>query len=62
MFLSDMCVQHLNVRTCKYKSIKIIVILLKYFMSVPVWISSVACHVIVFLYSFPTFHITDHFQ
>jgi hypothetical protein len=65
MVLSDICVyvQYLNVRTCKYKTVTIIVILLKYVMSVPAWISSVACYIIVvFLYSCPTFHIIDHFH
>jgi hypothetical protein len=61
--LSDVYVQYLNVRTCKYKTVKIIVILLNYFMSVPAWVSSVACYIIVvFLYSCPTFHITDNFH
>jgi len=63
MVLSDVYVQYLNVRTCKYKIVKIIVIRLKYFMSVPAWISSVGCYIIVvLLYSCPTFHITDHFH
>ena len=62
MVMSDMYVQYLNVRTCKCKTVKIIVTLLKYFMSVPAWISSVACYIIVvFFYSYPTFPITDHF-
>jgi len=44
MVLSDVYVQYLNIRTCKCKTVKIIVTLLKYFMSVPAWISSVACY------------------
>jgi len=52
MFLSDVYVQYLNARTCKYKTVKFIVILLKYFMSVPAWISCVVCYIIVVFFLF----------
>jgi hypothetical protein len=61
--LSDMYVQHLNIRKHKYKSVEMILISLKYFVPVPTWMcSAVGCTIVVFLYSCPTDHITDHLQ